>query len=98
LIKRLPRKRGFTNIFRTEYAIINVSRLDVFEPGTEVTPQLLVEAGLAKSLRRPIKILGEGEIHRPLTVKANKLSPAAREKIEAAGGKVEEIGSAAETR
>ncbi len=98
LIKRLPRKRGFTNIFRTEYAIINVSRLDVFEPGTEVTPQLLVEAGLAKSLRRPIKILGEGEIHRSLTVKANKLSAAAREKIEAAGGKVEEIGSAAKAR
>lgn len=91
LIKRLPRKRGFTNIFRKEYNAINLSRLSVFESGSEVSPEKLLEAGVVKSLNKPIKILAYGEIAYPLTVKANKFSAPAKAKIEAAGGKVEEI-------
>ena len=94
LIKRLPRKRGFVNIFRVEYNIVNLNKLNIFEPGSEVTPEGLVAAGLVKSLRHPIKILAEGDINHPLIVRANKFSAAAKAKIEAAGGKVEEIGYA----
>ena len=94
LIKRLPRKRGFTNPFRTEYSLVNLGRLGIFEPGSEVTPEKLVAAGVVKSLRRPIKILARGEIGRPLVIKANKFSAAAKAKIEAAGGKAEEVGHA----
>jgi large subunit ribosomal protein L15 len=96
LIKRLPRKRGFVNIFRTEYSTVNINKLNIFEPGSEVTPEALVANGLVKSLRHPIKILAEGDIGYPLVVKANKFSAAAKAKIEAAGGKVEEVGHAAE--
>ncbi len=91
LIKRLPRKRGFTNIFRTEYSVVNMSKLNAFESGTEVTPESLIAAGLIKSLRYPVKILADGEINHPLTVKAHKFSAAARAKIEAAGGAAEEV-------
>ena len=97
LIKRLPRKRGFTNIFRVEYSVVNINRLNVFESGSEVTPEKLVAAGVVKSLRYPIKILAEGDIKHPLTVKANKFSAAAKAKIEAAGGQVEEVGYAAKS-
>jgi large subunit ribosomal protein L15 len=92
LIKRLPQKRGFVNIFRTEYSTVNIDQLAVFEPGSEVTPEKLLDSGIVKSLRRPIKILGNGEISRPLVIKANKFSAAAKAKIEAAGGKAEEVG------
>lgn len=91
LIKRLPRKRGFTNIFRREYNTVNLDRLKVFAADSEVTPQSLVAAGLVKSRRRPVKILGSGDIDRPLIVKANKFSATAKAKIEAAGGRVEEV-------
>ena len=91
LIKRLPRKRGFINIFRTEYNIINVGKLKAFAPNTEVTPQELFKARLVKSLKQPVKVLGDGEIDRPLVVKANKFSAAAERKIVAAGGRVEGI-------
>ena len=91
LIKRLPRKRGFVNIFRTEYTSVNIDKLSIFESGSEVTPEKLVAAGVIKSLRRPVKILAEGDIAHPLVVKANKFSAAAKAKIEAAGGKVEEV-------
>jgi len=94
LIKRLPRKRGFTNIFRIEYSVVNLARLNVFEPESEVDPEKLVTAGIVKSLRRPVKVLGEGDIDRPLSVKAHKFSAAARAKIEAAGGTVEEVANA----
>ena len=90
LYRRLP-KRGFTNIFAKEYTCINVDRLNVFEDGTEVTPELLREMGMAKRVNDGIKILGNGNIEKKLTVKANKISKAAAEKIEAAGGKVEVI-------
>ncbi|MDH5695347.1 MAG: 50S ribosomal protein L15 [Dehalococcoidia bacterium] len=97
LIKRLPQKRGFVNIFRTEYSTVNIDKLGIFEPGSEVTPEKLVAAGIVKSLRRPIKILAVGEISHPLVIRANKFSAAAKAKIEAAGGKVEEIEHAAQT-
>jgi len=97
LIQRLPRKRGFVNIFKTEYSVINISKLNVFESGSEVTPDSMIAAGLVKSLRHPIKILAEGEIKHPLTVTAHKFSTAAKAKIEAAGGRVEEVGYATET-
>ena len=94
LIKRLPYRRGFTNIFRVEYAAVNVKQLERFEVGTEVTPQLLREVGIVKTARQPVKILGDGEISKALTVRAHKFSATAREKIEAAGGSVEEVAHA----
>ena len=95
LIRRLPRKRGFTNIFRIEYNIVNLDKLNLFEAESEVTPETLVAAGVVKSLRRPIKILAGGNIAHPLVVRANKFSTAAKAKIEAVGGKVEEVEYAA---
>ena len=83
--------RGFTNIWRVEYAPVNVDRLNVFAAGTEVTPEMLVAAGLIKSVSTPVKMLGDGELDRALTVKAHKFSASAREKIVAAGGTVEEL-------
>lgn len=97
LIKSLPRKRGFTNIFRIEYSAINIGRLNIFKAGSKITPETLLAAGVVKSLRQPIKILANGEINHPLVIKANKFSAAARAKIEAAGGKAEEVGNADET-
>ncbi|MFC2001382.1 50S ribosomal protein L15 [Chloroflexota bacterium] len=97
LIKRLPRKRGFTNIFRIEYNVVSINKLGIFEPGSEVTPEKLVAAGVIKSLRHPVKILADGDISHPLVVKANKFSAAAKAKIEAAGGKAEEVGHASQT-
>ena len=98
LIKRLPEKRGFVNIFRTEYSVDNLGKLGIFEPGSEVTPEKLVAAGVVKSLQRPIKILAAGELEHPLVIKANKFSAAAKAKIEAVGGKAEEIGREAQTK
>jgi len=97
LVQRLPRKRGFVNIFRTEYSVVNVGKLNMFEAGSEVTPERLMRVGLVKSLRYPIKILAEGDVNHPLVVRANKFSTAAKAKIEAAGGKVEEVGYATRT-
>jgi large subunit ribosomal protein L15 len=97
LIKRLPELRGFYNAFRTEYCPVNLDRLEVFESGSEVTPGKLVAAGIVKSSKRPIKILATGEITHPLVVRANKFSAAAKVKIEAAGGKAEEIENAGQT-
>ncbi|OGN92245.1 MAG: 50S ribosomal protein L15 [Chloroflexi bacterium RBG_13_48_17] len=91
LIKRLPRKRGFVNIFKTEYSIVNVGDLKVFSPNAEITIKELLVVGLIKSAKYPVKILGEGDIDRPLVVKANKFSAVAEKKIVAAGGKVEGI-------
>ena len=90
LIKRLPRKRGFTNIFKVEYNIVNVGKLASFSPGTEVTPKELLEAGLISARERPTKILGQGDIKHPLLVRADKFSSSAEKKILAAGGKTEQ--------
>jgi len=89
LHRRIP-KRGFTNIFRVEYDIVNLSQLDVFDAGASVTPQLLVERRLAHG-RRPVKILGDGKLGKALTVAAHKFSAGARAGIEAAGGTCEVI-------
>ena len=90
LFRRLP-KRGFTNFNRKEYAIVNVASLNGFEDGTEVTPELLIECGLVKKELDGIKILGEGELEKRLSVKANKFSKSAIATIEQAGGKAEVI-------
>jgi len=91
IIKRLPEKRGFNNVFRIEYTTVNTGSLNRFDSGSEVTPEGLLASGLVKSLRNPIKILAGGDVDRPLTIKANKFSASAKARIEAAGGKVEEI-------
>ncbi|EMG4495187.1 50S ribosomal protein L15 [Listeria monocytogenes] len=90
LFRRIP-KRGFTNINRKEFAIVNLDVLNRFEDGTEVTPELLVETGIIRNEKSGIKILFNGNIEKKLTVKANKFSAAAKEAIEAAGGKTEVI-------
>ena len=90
LYRRLPR-RGFTNRFRKEYAIVNLKDLNRFEAGSEVTPEVLLESGVVKDRKNGIKILGNGELTVQLTVKANKFSQSAVEKIQAAGGKAEVI-------
>ncbi len=95
LIKRLPRKRGFTNIFRTEYSAVNAGALNIFESGSEVTPEAMLAAGIIKSLKNPVKVLGDGDIDRPLKVRAHKFSTSAKAKIEAAGGTAEEVARAA---
>lgn len=90
LYRRLP-KRGFTNIFAKEYSALNVDRLNIFEDGTVVTPELLLEKKIVKKAKDGVKILGNGELQKKLTVKASKFSKVAVEKIEAAGGKVEVV-------
>lgn len=90
LYRRLP-KRGFTNIFGTVYAEINVEVLNMFEDGAEVTPEMLKAEGILKKQLDGVKILGNGDLAKKLTVKAHKFSKSAVEKIEAAGGKVEVI-------
>ena len=89
LMRRLPFKRGFTNIWRVEYSEVNLDRLDGFAQGAEVSPETLAKAGIIKSAQKPVVILGQGELNKPLTVKAHRFSASARAKIEAAGGAVE---------
>lgn len=91
LIRRIP-KRGFTNIFKKQYTIVNIEDLNVFENGTEITPQLLKETGMVKKIEKDgVKILGNGNLEKSVTVKAQKFTKSAADKIEAAGGKVEVI-------
>ena len=90
LFQRLP-KRGFTNINRKEYAIVNLDTLNRFEEGTEVTPALLIETGVVSSEKSGIKILGNGTLDKKLTVKAHKFSASAKEAIENAGGQTEVV-------
>ena len=92
LIKRLPHRRGFTNMFRVEYSPVNLRDLQQFEAGTEVTPRLLKEKRVLRSLGKPVKVLAMGTLTKALTVKAHKFSSTAREKIEAAGGSAVELG------
>ncbi|MBM3128057.1 MAG: 50S ribosomal protein L15 [Chloroflexi bacterium] len=90
LVRRLPHNRGFKNIFRTEYAVVNLGALDAFDAGAQVTPELLVTRGI---IRQPdhVKVLGNGTLNKALTVKAHAFSTSAKEKIAAAGGTAEEI-------
>jgi large subunit ribosomal protein L15 len=90
LTRRIP-KRGFTNIFKTEYAIVNIEALNGFAGGTVITPELMLETGIVRNFNRPIKVLGRGELQQALTVQADAFSKSALEKIEAAGGKAEVI-------
>ena len=91
LLRRLPRKKGFTNPFRVEYSPINLSQLNVFEAGTEVTPALLIQTRILRNLNKPVKVLATGEVDRALTVTADRFSLTAKEKIKAAGGTVIEL-------
>ncbi len=88
--QRLP-KRGFTNIFKKKWNIVNLADLNLFEAGTVITPDLLLESGLVKNLRDPLKVLGDGELDRKLVIHAHRFSRQAQVKIEAAGGKAEVI-------
>ena len=90
LYRRIP-KRGFTNIWGDEFTVLNVSDLNRFDAGTVVTPQLLKETGMTKQVKDGIKILGNGNLEKSLTVQAHKFSKTAVEKIESAGGKAEVI-------
>lgn len=91
LARRLP-KRGFSNYpFKKEYAIVNVGELNAFEENTVITPELLMEYGFVRKLKDGVKILGEGDVEKALTLKINKISKSAEEKIIAHGGKVEVI-------
>ena len=90
LFQRLP-KRGFTNIHRKEYVIVNLETLNRFDEGVEVTPELLLEEGIVSKLKAGVKVLGNGSLDKKLTVKAHKFSASAKEAIEAAGGQTEVI-------
>lgn len=86
LVRRIP-KRGFTNIFRKEYSIVNVESLNVFEDGSEAGVKEMLEAGLVKTDALPVKILAGGEVKKSLTVRADRFSREAARKLESAGGK-----------
>lgn len=90
LYRRIP-KRGFNNIFRRRYACVNVETLNRFDEGSEITPELLLDKRVIKSLKNGVRILGNGDLKKPLVVRAHKFSKRAVEKIEAAGGRAEVI-------
>ena len=90
LFRRLP-KRGFSNVLAKEYALVNLDQLNVFEDGTEVTPALLKEAGIVRNFKSGVKVLGNGELTKKLTVKAAKFSKSAEAAITAKGGSIEVI-------
>ena len=90
LHRRTP-KRGFTNIFRKEYRVLNVDSLNRFEAGTVITPELLLEQGLIRKGKHPIKLLGTGDLTVALTVRVHKTSATAAQKIESAGGTLEQL-------
>jgi len=91
IVSRMPYKRGFTNIFRVEYQVVNRSRLQDWPTDTEVTPETLLAARFIRKKQLPLKILGDGELSQGLTVRADKFSASAKQKIEAAGGTIEEL-------
>ncbi len=87
ITQRMPYKRGFTNIFRVEYSVINVGSLNEWDGG-EITPEALRDAGVIKNLKQPVKLLGDGDLNIVLNVRVHKVSASAKQKIEAAGGTV----------
>ena len=91
LIKGLPMKRGFNNRFKVYYSLVKIETLDSFEAGDRITPDDLLSRGYLKNLKQPIKIVGDGEISKSVTVAAHKFTRSAREKIQAAQGTVEEL-------
>jgi len=98
LLRRLPRKRGFKNPFRVEYRVVNLAQLNQFAAGEEVTVAALVDHRIVKNGKNPVKVLGNGDLKVALTVRVNRFSETAREKITAAGGKAEEVEHAAKTK
>jgi large subunit ribosomal protein L15 len=97
LIRRLP-KRGFTNIFREPFQVVNLKALASFDPDSAVDTAALAKAGLIHSAKRPVKILAEGDLDRPLRLKVDAVSATARQKIEAAGGSIELVGAGAKAQ
>ena len=91
LIKGLPMKRGFNNKFKTNFSLVKLEDLEGFDAGERVTPELLYQRGYVPNLKSPIKVLGDGELGKALTVVASKFTGSARSKIEAAGGTAEEV-------
>ena len=91
LIKGLPMKRGFTNIFKVYYSLVGLDDLNAFEDGQRVTPEDLAEKQILRKPKQPVKVVGNGEITKAVTVAAHKFTRSAKEKIEAAGGRVEEL-------
>ena len=91
LIKGLPMKRGFTNIFKKEYSLVKVGSLSSFPRDSDISPEVLLENGYLRNLKHPVKILGDGDVGVPLKVTAHKFTRSAREKIEAAGGRVDTV-------
>lgn len=94
LVKRLAAQRGFTNIFKTECSVVNVGRLGLFEPDTVIDRDKLLKKGLISSSKKPVKVLGSGDLDRSLTIRADKFSATAKKKIESVGGRAEEVGAA----
>jgi len=93
LIKGLPMKRGFHNRFKTFYALVKVETLNSFDAGERITPELLLEKGFVRNLNLPVKIVGDGEISKAVTVVASKFTKSAKDKIEAAKGTIEETSA-----
>lgn len=93
IIKGLPMRRGFTNIFKTYYSLVKLETLELFDAGDVVTPEILAERGYVRNLKRPIKIVGGGELTKSLRVVADKFTGPARQAIEAANGTAEEISA-----
>ncbi len=91
MVLRLPRKRGFTNIFKEQFHVVNVDSLDEFDAGTAVTPEVLAKAGIIRDTNLPVKLLGRGDISKKLTVQVHKWSQSAQQKVEAAGGALERL-------
>ena len=91
IIKALPMKRGFTTRFKTYFALVKVGSLEELDPGADITPDSLLEKGYIRNLKLPVKILGDGELTKSLYISAHKFTQSAREKIEGAGGKAQEL-------
>lgn len=98
LVKRMPFKRGFTNIWRVEYQVVNLKDLNAWPDDQDVTVAALFASRMVRRKRKPVKILGDGELNKPLVVHAHKFSTSARQKIEAAGGRVVEVPWVVERR
>ncbi len=91
LIKGLPMLRGFNNIFKVHYALVGLDALNAFDEGERITPQEMAQRQILRNLKHPVKVVGNGEITKAVTVAAHKFTRSARERIEAAGGRVEEL-------
>lgn len=93
IIKGLPMRRGFTNIFKTYYSLVKLESLENFDAGDTVTPEILLQRGYVRNLNRPVKVVGGGTLTKPLTVVAHKYTATAREAIEAANGRAETVSA-----